>query len=107
VAAWGKPLRPHLDDLAQIAGAKILCAEKDTTAILKALKGNNAVLIPGVGAVCCAKDADDVDSIAAILRKSARTALYAFACNAKPLSAIDRRIMRLVYTMKYAKKKAE
>jgi L-fuculose-phosphate aldolase len=107
VAAWGKPLRPHLDDLAQIAGAKILCAEKAPAALMKAIKGNNAVLIPGVGALLLAEDAEDMDAIAAILRKSARTALYAFACNAKPLSAIDRRIMRLVYTMKYAKKKAE
>jgi hypothetical protein len=74
---------------------------------MKAIKGNNAVLIPGVGALLLAEDAEDLDAIAAILRKSARTALYAFACNAKPLSAIDRRIMRLVYTMKYAKKKAE
>jgi hypothetical protein len=35
------------------------------------------------------------------------TALYAEKSGAKPLSALDRRIMRLVYTMKYAKKKAE
>lgn len=107
VADGGEPLRPHLDDLAQIAGAKIRCAKNEPAAIIKALKGNNAVLIPGVGALLLAEDEDDVDAIASIMRKSARTALYAAACNAKPLSSVDRRIMRLVYTMKYAKKKAE
>jgi L-fuculose-phosphate aldolase len=107
VAAWGKDLVPHLDDLAQIAGVKIPCVKKDSATVLKALKRSNAALISGVGAVCRAEDADDLDAIAAILRKSAMTALYAEKSGAKPLSALDRRIMRLVYTMKYAKKKAE
>ncbi len=107
VANWRKTLYPHLDDLAQIAGAKILCVSKNPAAILKALKHSNAALIPGMGAVCCAKDEDDLDAIATILRKSCMAALYAATCDAAPLSPIDRRIMRLVYTMKYAKKKTE
>ena len=107
VANWGKTLLPHLDDLSQIAGAKILCVKKDPAAILKALKRSNAVLVPGLGAVCSTKDADDLEAIATIMRKSAKTALYAATCNAKHLNPVDRRIMRLVYTMKYAKKKAE
>ena len=107
VAAWKKTLLPHLDDLSQIAGAKILCAKAEPAAILKALTHNNAVLVPGVGAVCCAKDADDLDAIETIMRKSAMAALYAQTCGAKSLSSIDRRIMRFVYTMKYAKQKTE
>jgi len=107
VAAWGKTLHPHLDDLSQIAGAKILCAKAEPAAILKALKHNNAVLVPGVGTVCCAKDKDDLGAIETIMRKSAMAALYATTCDAAPLSPVDRRIMRLVYTMKYAKKKTE
>ena len=107
VANWRKPLLPHLDDLSQIAGAKIPCVKKDPAAVLKALKHSNAVLVPGAGAVCCAKDAEDVSAIEMIMRKSAMAALYADTCGAKPLSPVDRRIMRLVYTMKYAKKKAE
>ena len=86
---------------------QILCVKKDPAAILKALKRSNAVLVPGLGAVCSAKDADDLEAIATIMRKSAKTALYAATCNAKHLNPVDRRIMRLVYTMKYAKKKAE
>lgn len=107
VSNWDRTLLPHLDDLSQIAGVKILCVKKEPAAILKALKRSNAVLVSGIGAVCCARDADDLDAIATIMRKSAMAALYAATCNAKPLSPVDRRIMRLVYTMKYAKKKAE
>ena len=107
VAAWGKTLHPHLDDLAQIAGAKILWAKAEPAAILKALKHSNAVLVAGMGAVCCAKDADDLDAIETIMRKSCMAALYANICGATALSPIDRRIMRFVYTMKYAKKKTE
>ena len=66
-----------------------------------------AVLVPGVGAVCCAKDPEDLWAIQMIMRKSAMAALYAQACSAAPLSPVDRRIMRFVYTMKYAKKKTE
>jgi hypothetical protein len=107
VAAWKKTLRPHLDDLAQIAGARILSAKKDPAAIMKALKHSNAVLVSDVGAVCCAKDPEDLWAIQMIMRKSAMAALYAQASSAAPLSHVDRRIMRLVYTMKYAKKKTE
>lgn len=107
VAAWKKTLRPHLDDLAQIAGERILSAKKDPAVIRKALKRNNAVLVSGVGAVCCARDPEDLWAIQMIMRKSAMAALYAQTCSAAPLSPVDRRIMRLVYTMKYAKKKTE
>jgi L-fuculose-phosphate aldolase len=107
VAAWKKTLRPHLDDLAQIAGVRIRSAQKDPAAIVKAMKHSNAVLVPGVGAVCCAKDPEDLWAIQMIMRKSAMAALYAQACSAAPLSPVDRRIMRFVYTMKYAKKKTE
>lgn len=107
VAAWGKTLLPHLDDLAQIAGARILCVQKSPVAIRKALKHSNAALVPGIGAVCCAKDPEDLGAIRMIMRKSAMAALYAQTCSAEALSPVDRRIMRFVYTMKYAKKKTE
>lgn len=107
VAAWEKTLLPHLDDLAQIAGASIPCVQKSPAAIRKALKHSNAVLVPGIGAVCCSKDPEDLGAIGMIMRKSAMAALYAQCCSTKPLSPIDRRIMRFVYTMKYSKKKTE
>ena len=106
VAAKTKVLHPHLDDLAQIAGVSIRSAKAEPASVLAALKGRNAVLVDGIGAVCCAEEESDLDAIAAILRKSCMAALYAEYSGAAPLSGIDRRIMRLVYTMKYSKKKA-
>lgn len=106
-AARGKTLRPHLDDLAQIAGTTVRCAKNDPAAIWKALRERNAVLVPGIGAVCRAEDQSDLPAIAAILRKGCMAALYAAECGAKPLSGFDRGIMRLVYSKKYARKKTE
>ena len=107
MAVHGKTLHPHLDDLAQIAGATIRCSKKDAASVMKALHGRNAVLIPGIGAVCCAEDESDLEAIAAIARKGCLAALYAEKCSAAPLGRIDRAIMRLVYTKKYSKKKNE
>lgn len=106
VAVHGRTLRPHLDDLAQIAGATVRCAKNDPAAILKALRGRNAVLVPGIGAICRAEDESDLAAIAAILRKGCMAALYAAECGAEPLNGFDRRIMRLVYRKKYAQKKS-
>lgn len=106
IAARGKKLLPYLDDLAQIAGVNIRCAKNDPTAIMNAMKGRNAVLVPGIGAVCCAEEQSDLEAIAAILRKGCMTALYAEKRGAKPLSWFDCLLMRLVYKMKYSKKKA-
>lgn len=106
VAVHSRPLRPHLDDLAQIAGVTIRCAKNDPAAILKALRGRNAVLVPGIGAICRAEDESDLAAIAAIVRKGCMAALYAAQCGAKPLGSLDRRIMRFVYQTKYARKKS-
>lgn len=105
VARRKKTLRPYLDDLAQIAGVTIRCAKNDAASVAKALRGRNAVLIPGVGAICCAEDESDLNAVASILRKGCLTALYALTCGVRPLSKLDCRIMRLVYIMKYSKKK--
>lgn len=105
VAKLGKTMRPHLDDLAQIAGTTIRCTKPDPELVLKALKGRNAVLVDGVGAICCAEDESDVDAIAAIVRKGCMATLYANTCSATPLSRFDCSLMRLVYNTKYSRKK--
>lgn len=106
-ASRGKTLRPHLDDLAQIAGANIRCVKNDPEAIRKALKGRNAVLVEGVGAICRAEDESDLSAIETIVHKGCMAALYAEKCGASPLGSIDRRLMRFVYTTKYSRKKSE
>lgn len=105
-AAQGKTLRPALDDMAQIIGTSVRCAKNDATAIMNAMKGRNAVLVPGIGAVCMAEDESDLSAIASILRKGCMTALYAKTCGAKALGWFDCLLMRVVYTMKYSRRKA-
>lgn len=104
-AARGKKLRPALDDMAQIIGTNVRCSKNDATAIMSAMKGRNAVLVPGIGAVCMAEDESDLSAMENILRKGCMTALYADTCGAQPLGWFDCLLMRLVYTMKYSRKK--
>ena len=105
-AKRGKTVRPYLDDLAQIAGVSVRCSKNDPTAIMNAMKGRNAVLVPGIGAVCCAEDSEDLAAIEAILRKGCMAALYAASCGAKPLGRLDCALMRFVYRTKYSRKKS-
>ena len=107
ITRHNRTLIPCLDDLAQIAGATIRCAAPNPDAILKALNRRNAVLVKGVGAICCAEDEDDLAAITAIIRKGCMAARYCTAHRAAPLSSLDRHLMRTVYTTKYSKRKSE
>lgn len=71
-----------------------------------ALRGRNAVLIQGVGALCAGKSESDVEAVRALLRKGCAARLYAGeAPNCRPLGAIDARLQRLVYCQSYERKK--
>ena len=106
VAARGKTLRPALDDMAQILGTTVRCAKNDVTAIMSAMKGQNAVLVPGIGGVCMAGKKSDLHAMESLLRKGCMAALYAETCGAKPIRWFDCLLMRLVYQIKYSRKKA-
>lgn len=110
----GDPLLPYLDDLAQIAGANVRFSGASPEKIGKALKGRNAVLIRGRGALCTGKTADDVAAVRMILRKGCEAGLLARAWNegkeggdvrCLPLGEADARLQRLIYQKKYSKKK--
>lgn len=104
VSASGKTLRPYLDDLAQISGVNIRCAEvKD---IVKKLHNRNAVLLRGYGALCTGKDQEDAEAVSMILEKGCAAEILAtLVKKRKPLGRFDAWIQRLVYTHKYAKLK--
>lgn len=97
------PLKPYLDDFAQIVGPDAACVENDAKSIKKALIGRNAVLVKGVGAVCTGTSIDDLDAVAMILSKNAASACY--VRNAKPLSMVDAMSQRTGYLSKYSKQK--
>lgn len=110
VSERGQTLHPCLDDLAQIAGTSIRCVPEGAAAsdMAKALKGRNAVLIQGVGALCTGRTRDDVTAVRMILKKGCEADLFAAAFpDCRPLKRLDAFLQRVIYVKKYSKKKEE
>lgn len=103
-----RAVKPLLDDFAQIIGVSAACvdmAERGEKGVVKALKGRYAVLLKGLGALCCAGNADDASAVEMVLEKGCMTHLSAAAHGVlKPISPLECVLMHEVYTLKYAKK---
>ncbi|NLY87826.1 MAG: hypothetical protein GX083_04705, partial [Clostridiales bacterium] len=99
----GITLKPYIDDFAQIVGVDIKCCDKNIEKIKKAIRGRNAVLVKGVGAICFADNEEDAEAVAMILSKNCAAACY--VRNEKPLGKIDSMLQRYVYLNKYSKQK--
>lgn len=103
-----------LDDFAQLVGGDMkACAalspadpQSAIRAAVHGLKGRNCVYIRGLGAVGCAATAQDCGAVLALSEKNALAYLNARAGGpVAALPLLDRKLMRLVYTRKYSKKK--
>ena len=107
VSRSGEDFSPYLEDLIQIAGTTIRCADgHDPAGAAKKLAGRNAVLIRGEGAFCTGRTRDDVGAVAALLEKGCRAALFAENFpECRPLGRLDGLIQRTVYVNKYSRKK--
>ena len=107
VSQRGEDFSPYLEDLIQIAGTTIRCADShDPAGAAKKLAGRNAVLIQDEGAFCIGKTRDDVTAVAALLEKGCRAALFAENFpECRPLGRLDGLIQRTVYVKKYSRKK--
>lgn len=81
---------PYIDDQAQIVGDYLKCIGKigkkprieSASAIAKAIKGNNAVLIAGQGALCAGMSEGDLEATAYVLEKGCMAAKLAL-CNSE------------------------
>lgn len=105
VSVLGRRLRPYLDDLAQIAGADVLCVEAKPQRIPLALAGRNAVLLRGAGALCAVGVESDAEAVRSLLRKGCMARLYAGELpGCRPLGTADARLQRMVYLQSYQKK---
>jgi ribulose-5-phosphate 4-epimerase/fuculose-1-phosphate aldolase len=105
-AARKKAIPAQLDDMAQMLGARLIVVQPKEHALLQALQAHDAVLVPGVGAVCRAGTADDCRAMCMLLEKTCVCYLHTQASGIKvQLSWLDKRLMRFVYLKKYAKKK--
>ncbi len=106
LSAAGK-LPALIDDFAQIVGGDARrCDAGDIAGITRAIKGRGGVLVSGLGAVACAKEASDAEAILTLMEKNALAWLNAAAYGTpKALPWLDRKLMRIVYTRKYSKQK--
>ncbi len=103
-----KPLPQLLDDFAQMMGKPMRIAQgAEPNAIVKALKKTGGVLIPGVGALCCAATRTDAHAVKLVTEKDALAEICATMLGTpKPISAIECFLMHLVYSKSYAKQAA-
>lgn len=100
------PLRPLLDDFAQIVGRYARCAKSlNPNHVVKALRGRLGVLIPGAGALCCAATKSDAHAVQLVMQKNAQAQIAARIIGSSHyIGFIDCVLMHLVYTYSYAKK---
>lgn len=106
-----------LDDFAQMLGSDLRAAtlgmdetgrirEAGVANAVKKLAGRNGVYLRGVGLVCCAGEPADCEALFTLTQKNALAYLQASRCGEiAPLSYLDKKLMRFLYTQKYAKKK--
>ncbi len=106
VAALDINLKAQVDDMAQMIGAKAISVKPEAGAILHALEKTDAILVSGIGAIVKAYSEDDVKALGILIDKAAVCKLHTAASGVKAeLTAIDNRLMRMVYVMKYSKQK--
>lgn len=100
------PLRPLLDDFAQIVGRFARCAKSlNPYHVVKALRGRSGVLIPGAGALCCASTQSDAHAVQLVMQKNAYAQIAAKIIGSSHyIGFIDCVLMHFVYTHSYAKK---
>lgn len=107
VSRTGQPLRPLLDDLAQIAGPDIRCTDPDPDLAVRALRGRNAVLLREAGALCIGTAREDLEAVRLLLRKGCAAHQFAqTAPGCRPLGRLDALIQRAVYVNQYARRKS-
>ena len=105
-----------LDDLAQIIGPSVRCAEyalpstnKIVKVTVKALRGRNAALMANHGAVCAGRDLEEAFVVCQVLEKGCKAFIEAeFLGGAKPIKKFEAWMMHRYYIKKYsqlAKKK--
>ncbi|MEN8117964.1 MAG: class II aldolase/adducin family protein [Bacteroidota bacterium] len=110
-AAARREVPAILDDLAQIIGPSVRCADyalpstkKIVKATVKALRGRSAALMANHGAVCAGRDLDEAFVVAQVLEKGCKAFIEAeFLGGAKHINKFEAWIMHQVYLKKYSK----
>jgi len=106
-------LLPYLDDFAQIAGVNLRVGRynpgnqlESGGQVAKALKRRSAVLLEDNGALCVGSSMDEARAVETVTEKNAAVSVSKDLFDkVKAIGVIDATLMRVVYVMKYSKKK--
>lgn len=113
LAAMRRPVPAIIEDIVQICGGSVNCAEyafpgtqELADAAVKALAGRKAALLANHGAVCWGKSLDDALVVAEILEKAAQIAVICASCGGKvyELDEGDAAAMHSFYEQHYSKR---
>lgn len=112
LAAMRKPVPAIIEDIVQIIGGRVECAEYALPGtqeladnVVKAMNGRKGVLLANHGAVCWGKDLVDALMVCEILEKAAQIAIICQSCGgAVELSSADAEIMHSFYEEHYIKR---
>lgn len=112
LAAMRKSIPPIIEDIVQIIGGSVNCAEYALPGTqqladnaVQALNGRKAVLLANHGAVCWGKSLDDALIVAEVLEKAAQIAIICQSCGgAVELPENDIAIMHEFYNKHYSKR---
>jgi len=110
-AAARREVPAVLDDLAQIVGPTVRCADyalpstkKIVKATVKAMRGRNAALMANHGAVCAGRDLDEAFVVCQVLEKGCKAFIEAeFLGGAKHINKFEAWAMHKIYLKKYSK----
>lgn len=112
LAAMRKPVPAIIEDIVQIIGGRVNCAEYALPGTqeladnaVAALNGRKAVLLANHGAVCWGKSLEDALIVSEILEKAAQIAIICQSCGgAVELSTEDAEVMHSFYEEHYSKR---
>ena len=112
LAAMRKPVPAIIEDIVQIIGGRVECAEYALPGTqeladnaVKAMNGRKGVLLANHGAVCWGQDLADALMVCEILEKAAQIAIICQSCGgAVELSSADAEIMHSFYEEHYIKR---
>jgi len=112
LAAMRKPVPAIIEDIVQIIGGRVECAEYALPGTqeladnaVKAMNGRKGVLLANHGAVCWGKDLADALMVCEILEKAAQIAIICQSCGGVvELSSDDAEIMHSFYEEHYIKR---
>ncbi len=115
VAAARREVPPILDDMAQIIGPSVRCADyalpntkKIVKKTVKALSGRYAALMANHGAVCIGRDMKEAFVVCQVLEKACKAFIEAeFLGGAKSISKFEAHLMHQFYLRKYSKQKKD